>query len=230
MPAGDPGLRVGDQQHPYVGVGRDHRGDVAALGDDPAGRRRRSGRFCRATRSARTSRLVATALTTADTSGARIAVVTSVPLIAMVNASGSSTRSISRVPDQVGHRGGRRSGRPPAARASQVAARYIAPVSRNARPRRRATPAGGAGLPRTAGAVDGHDQRPSPGHGRRRASGITSHLRVRPRTPSQHGSDDRPAVGDHPRHQVVAGLRRAPTGPGSRPRGPGRARSRCPRR
>ena len=68
VPAGDPGLRVGDQQHPYVGVRRDHGGDVSALGDDPPPASAISS-FCRATRSARTSRLVATALTTADTSG-----------------------------------------------------------------------------------------------------------------------------------------------------------------
>ena len=41
VPTGDPGGRVGDEQHADGRLGRDHGGDVAALGDDPARRRRR---------------------------------------------------------------------------------------------------------------------------------------------------------------------------------------------
>ena len=93
---------------------------------------------CRAIRSARTSRLVATELTAPETSGSLMAAVTSCPLIAIVGSSGSvttSSRALARscatamVSDSS----------TPSRSASQVTARYIAPVSRKARPSRRAT-------------------------------------------------------------------------------------------
>ena len=82
---------------------------------------------------------MAIALTAADTSGARISSDTSVPLMAMLKRSGSSSMSISarRTRSATAAVSVRST---PSCRASQVAARYIAPVSRNCRPSRLATP------------------------------------------------------------------------------------------
>ena len=98
-------------------------------------------------RSARTSRLVASELTAAETSGSRIASVTSVPLIAIGERLRDRAGCPSRPPAPA---------RPPRAvsvrstsrcSASQVAARYIAPVSRKSSPSRSATPRAVLDLP-----------------------------------------------------------------------------------
>ena len=119
----------------------------------------------------------------------------------------------------------------PRCRASQVAARYIAPVSRNARPSRRATPRAVLDFPnrsvrrwrRPAAAPESRS--PSLLQASAQPTGRDCARRPAATASDRPTSRGRPSAPPGPRSPPAR-----PRGPGSRPRGPGRARSRCPRR
>ena len=90
------------------------------------------------------------ALTAADTSGARIASETSTPLIEIAGVRGSVSTSIEARANSSAT-AARSSRSTPSCRASHVTARYMAPVSRKAKPSLSATPRAVLDLPEPLG-------------------------------------------------------------------------------